>query len=535
MKLILILLFLTSCSSFFKKEEPIFTLQILHTNDHHGHYLVDSKGQIGMAARKTLVDNLREEAAENNKFSLLLSGGDINTGTMESDYFNAEPDFKGMKKIGYDAMAVGNHEFDNDFETILKQRDWAGFPFLAANIFYKDSGKRVFDPAYLIKEHKGKKIGIFGLTTKDTPFKASHSDAKEKFLFKDITVVAKEIVKQLKDVEKVDYIIVTTHVGHYGSKTSNGDIDLAKEVDGIDVIVGGHSQEVIKADVYNDTIIVQAKDWGQYLGKLEIEVTEKKDIDRFSYDLIPVNLKKKVDGKRVFIRKEIPQDEEMQKLFEPFMKKAKIIGGKVVGKLDLTLSGNRKEVRSKQMASAQFMMSAAKYKVPSIDIMIINGGSIRASLKAGNISRKNLHDMHPYGNAIAYVDFTKDEFFKHMEYMVKYLKVDKKFILGGYTHLYNMKVTLKDDKLAKIESKDNKWSVEKNSSGKIISNKDKFRFATFNFSAKGGDDYPNITTHPSYVDTGFMINTAMMEYVENIRKIKAVKYRKMTSEIVLYK
>ena len=534
MKLLILLFLVSSCSSLFKKEKALFTLQILHTNDHHGHYLQDSKGQIGMAARKTLVDDLRKEAKENNKYSLLLSGGDINTGTMESDYFDAEPDFKGMKALKYDAMAVGNHEFDNDFKTILKQREWAGFPFLSANIYYKGTKKRAFDPLYIIKEHKGKKIGIFGLTTKDTPAKASSQDAKTKFDFIDITVAAKEVVKILKEKEKVDYIIAVTHVGHAGSLTANGDVKLANAVDGIDVIVGGHSAEIINAEVHNETIIVQAKDWGKYVGKLEIEIPENKDLDRFTYKLIPVNLKKKVDGKRVFIEKEIPQNKEMVKLFAPFKKKAEIIGGKVVGRLDKTISGERMLIRSQQMPLGQFVMSAAKYKVPSFDVMVANAGSLRASLNAGKVSRKDLHTVHPFGNAIATVTFTPEEFFNYMSVVGKFAIVDKKFISGAYPHFFNMKIVIEKGELTAVHAKDGSWKIEK-VNGKIKSNKDKIVYATFNFSAKGGDDYPNITKHPSYTDSGFMINTAMMDYVEKKKRIKAKDYAIKTEDTVIIK
>lgn len=534
MKLFCLLILLTSCSSLFKKDPSLFTLQILHTNDHHGHYLADSKGQIGMAARKTLIDSLRAQAKVDKKYSLLLSGGDINTGTMESDVFDAEPDFKGMRALKYDAMAVGNHEFDNNYKTILKQRQWAGFPFLAANIYFKGTSKRAFEPTYIIKEYLGKKIGIFGLTTKDTPFKASSDEAKKLFDFKDIVVTAKEVVKTLQEKEKVDYIIVTTHVGHHGSATSNGDIDLANKVDGIDVIVGGHSQEIINAEVHNNTIIVQAKDWGNYVGKLEIEVPAKKDLDRFTYKLIPVNLKKKVDGKRVFIEKEIAQDKKMLKLFAPFEKKAKIIGGKVVGSLDQTLSGDRKAVRSMQMPAAQFMMKAAKFKVPSIEVMVINGGSIRSSLNNGKISRKNLHDLHPYGNSITYVELNEEEFFDYMKVVSKYTIVDKKFIIGGYAHLFGMKIKFKGEELESVMAIDDSWKVS-SKSGKIVSNKKKFVLGTFSFSAKGGDDYPKISEHDLYVDSGFMINTAMMDYVESIKKVKAKDYQIKTQDIIIKK
>lgn len=161
MKHIILLILMIGCSTQQYGPSPDdLNLVIFHTNDHHGHYLKDSKGQAGMAARKTLLDIERKKASMNQQASLLLSGGDINTGTMESDLFDAEPDFKGMNLLRYDAMAVGNHEFDNSYKTIMRQQKLAGFPFLSANIFWKNSGKRVFNhPLYLVKKINNFKIG----------------------------------------------------------------------------------------------------------------------------------------------------------------------------------------------------------------------------------------------------------------------------------------------------------------------------------------------------------------------------------------
>ena len=122
------------------------TLQftIIHTNDNHGKFWRNRNGEMGMAARKTLIDRIRAEVEAEGGKSLVLSAGDINTGVPESDIQEAEPDFIGMNLIGYDAMTVGNHEFDNSLPVLLKQEKWADFPFLSANIFYKDTGKPVF-------------------------------------------------------------------------------------------------------------------------------------------------------------------------------------------------------------------------------------------------------------------------------------------------------------------------------------------------------------------------------------------------------
>lgn len=110
---------------------------MLHTNDHHGHFWRNEYGEYGLAAQKTLVDGIRKEVAAEGGSVLLLSGGDINTGVPESDLQDAEPDFRGMNLVGYDAMAIGNHEFDNPLAVLRQQEKWAKFPLLSANIYQK--------------------------------------------------------------------------------------------------------------------------------------------------------------------------------------------------------------------------------------------------------------------------------------------------------------------------------------------------------------------------------------------------------------
>lgn len=110
------------------EKDKTYQITILHTNDHHGHFWHNDHGEYGLAAQKTVVDNIRDEVAKNGGSVLLLSGGDINTGVPESDLQDAEPDFKGMNLVGYDAMALGNHEFDNPLEVLRQQEKWATFP-----------------------------------------------------------------------------------------------------------------------------------------------------------------------------------------------------------------------------------------------------------------------------------------------------------------------------------------------------------------------------------------------------------------------
>ncbi|MES1492264.1 5'-nucleotidase C-terminal domain-containing protein [Escherichia coli] len=125
------------------EQDKTYKITVLHTNDHHGHFWRNEYGEYGLAAQKTLVDGIRKEVAAEGGSVLLLSGGDINTGVPESDLQDAEPDFRGMNLVGYDAMAIGNHEFDNPLTVLRQQEKWAKFPLLSANIYQKSTGERV--------------------------------------------------------------------------------------------------------------------------------------------------------------------------------------------------------------------------------------------------------------------------------------------------------------------------------------------------------------------------------------------------------
>ena len=111
---------LSGAASAWEKDKT-YAITILHTNDHHGHFWQNDHGEYGLGAQKTLVDGIRQEVAAQGGSLLLLSGGDISSGVPESDLQDAEPDFRGMNLVGYDAMAIGNHEFDNPLSVLRQQ------------------------------------------------------------------------------------------------------------------------------------------------------------------------------------------------------------------------------------------------------------------------------------------------------------------------------------------------------------------------------------------------------------------------------
>ena len=344
--LIILSLVISGCATAPYQKDVESQLTILYTNDHHGHFWKNRHGEGGFAAQKTLVDQIRKEVKSAGGHVLLLSAGDINTGIPESDLLDAEPDFKAMWAIGYNAMALGNHEFDNPPDVLMKQKQWAVFPFLSANTVKKSTGKPLFDD-FKIWDFDGLKVAVIGLITADTPELVIATNV-EKLEFKDPVEVAKSMVPKLR--KKAAVVIALAHMGFYENaqygSSAPGVVTLARSVPGIDVIVGGHSHNKIAEPVVeNGTLILQAADDGKYVGRLDLTF-KNGVVSMQSNRLIPVNLKKKVKkgGKteRVLIEEEIKEDPDMLALLTPFYEQGQSKLAKVIGSTPDVFVGERK-------------------------------------------------------------------------------------------------------------------------------------------------------------------------------------------------
>ncbi|HCG6534800.1 TPA: bifunctional UDP-sugar hydrolase/5'-nucleotidase [Vibrio parahaemolyticus] len=512
--------------------DTTYKLTVLHTNDHHGRFWQNKHGEYGMAARKTLIDDLRDEIQAEGGSVLLLSGGDVNTGVPESDLQDAEPDFKGMSKIGYDAMALGNHEFDNPLDVLFKQQDWANFPMLSANIYDKKTGKRLFQP-YAMFNKQGIKIAVIGLTTEDTA-KLGNPEFIGQVDFRDPKAEAKELIAELKKTENPDLIFAVTHMGHYenGNRGINapGDVALARYLNegDLDMIVGGHSQEpvcmegpnVIKKnfkpgdecqpDQQNGTYIVQAHEWGKYVGRADYEFRNG-ELSMVSYDLIPVNLKKKinVDGQsqRVFVQDEITQDKAMLDFLRPFQEKGQSQLNVKIAESNGKLEGDRDVVRFQQTNLGRLIATAHMERAKA-DFAVMNSGGVRDSIEAGDITYKDVLTVQPFGNMVSYVDMSGQEVLDYLN-IVATKPVDS----GAYAQFAGISMRIENDKVTNV----------------FIGNKQlrldgRYRFTVPSYNASGGDGYPKIDTHPGYVNTGFTDAEVLKDYLESHSPIDVNEY-----------
>lgn len=515
------------------EKDKTYKITILHTNDHHGHFWRSEYGEYGLAAQKTLVDSIRKEVAQEGGSVLLLSGGDINTGVPESDLQDAEPDFRGMNLIGYDAMAVGNHEFDNPLTVLRQQEKWAKFPFLSANIYQKSTGERLFKP-WAIFTRQDIKIAVIGLTTDDTA-KIGNPEYFTDIEFRKPAEEAKVVIQELNMNEKPDVIIATTHMGHYdnGDHGSNapGDVEMARSLPAgsLAMIVGGHSQDPVcmasenkkqvnyvpgtpcAPDKQNGIWIVQAHEWGKYVGRADFEFRNG-EMKMVNYQLIPVNLKKKVtwdNGKseRVLYTPEIAENPQMLSLLTPFQNKGKVQLEVKIGSVNGLLEGDRSKVRFVQTNMGRVIL-AAQIARTGADFGVMSGGGIRDSIEAGDITYKSVLKVQPFGNIVVYADMSGKEVVDYLT-AVAQMKPDS----GAYPQFANVSFVAKEGKLTDLKIK-----------GEPVDPAKTYRMATLSFNATGGDGYPRIDNKPGYVNTGFIDAEVLKEFIQQNSPLDAAAF-----------
>ncbi|EBM9618471.1 bifunctional UDP-sugar hydrolase/5'-nucleotidase [Salmonella enterica] len=515
------------------EKDKTYKITILHTNDHNGHFWRSEYGEYGLAAQKTLVDSIRKEVAQEGGSVLLLSGGDINTGVPESDLQDAEPDFRGMNLIGYDAMAVGNHEFDNPLTVLRQQEKWAKFPFLSANIYQKSTGERLFKP-WAIFTRQDIKIAVIGLTTDDTA-KIGNPEYFTDIEFRKPAEEAKVVIQELNMNEKPDVIIATTHMGHYdnGDHGSNapGDVEMARSLPAgsLAMIVGGHSQDPVcmasenkkqvnyvpgtpcAPDKQNGIWIVQAHEWGKYVGRADFEFRNG-EMKMVNYQLIPVNLKKKVtwdNGKseRVLYTPEIAENPQMLLLLTPFQNKGKAQLEVKIGSVNGLLEGDRSKVRFVQTNMGRVIL-AAQIARTGADFGVMSGGGIRDSIEAGDITYKSVLKVQPFGNIVVYADMSGKEVVDYLT-AVAQMKPDS----GAYPQFANVSFVAKEGKLTELKIK-----------GEPVDPAKTYRMATLSFNATGGDGYPRIDNKPGYVNTGFIDAEVLKEFIQQNSPLDAAAF-----------
>ncbi len=252
-------------------------ITILHTNDVHSHIEPFSSehsefpNQGGFERRSTLVNSIRN----NNPNTLLFDAGDIFQGTPYFNFFNGELEFKLMSLLKYDAVTIGNHDFDNGITGLYEQMPKASFDFLISNYDFSNTILEGKTKNYKIYNKSGIKIGVFGLGIELEGLVTKELYKETKYL--DPIEISRDISNKLKFEENCDLIICLSHLGYKYNNLPDRicDYNLAKKSNHIDLIIGGHTHTfmnkpiVLKNEKGSDVIINQVGCFGLYLGQID--------------------------------------------------------------------------------------------------------------------------------------------------------------------------------------------------------------------------------------------------------------------------
>lgn len=481
-----------------------FLLSLIHTNDTHAH--IDN-----VARKATIVESLREE----NPSSLLVDAGDVFSGTLYFNQFKGQADLDFMNMLGYDAMTFGNHEFDLGTKPLADFIQNAKFPFVSANVnASKDANLsslmnetvtdkpldgRVYNG--IIKEVDGEKVGIFGLTTAETETISSPGDG---VVFENYLQEAEKAVASFK-AEGVNKIVALSHIGFRDGGGDN-DVTLAKEVEGIDVIVGGHSHDKLSEPYIDETgaeptIVVQANEYNKFVGTLDVIFDEEGAVTEYAGELIDVDQQNE-DGTYAFEENQEVKN-RLATAYTPEIEKVK---AQVVGSAATALDGERTNVRAKETNLGNLMTDAMLAKAKTIDadtvIALQNGGGIRASIDAGDITMEEVLTVMPFGNALAIMDLTGTEIKAALEHSVSMAPKQS----GAFLQAAGLKFTYDSSKAAGSRV----TSVQVNEGGTFVplDESKTYAVATNTFTAKGGDNYSMFKTayeegrvsEPGFVD-----------------------------------
>ena len=354
------------------------TISIVHVNDTHGRIEENEKnGELGFAKLKTYFDN-----RNSNNNALLLNAGDVVHGTTFATISRGESVIDVMNQMGFDAMTAGNHDFNYGYQRLVELNNRANFPIFAANVT-NQYGNNIIDSNSII-DVDGVKVGIFGLATEETKTKSSPANT-EGLTFANSIETAQNEVNNLRN-QGAQIIICLSHLGE-DKESKETSTMIAENVEGIDLIIDGHSHTELQNGRYvGNTLIAQAKAHGYFIGDVTLLLDKDNKIVSKSASLKPYARMKHLYANKETLAQIEAVSNEYKKVLD-----------QNVGQTSVDLEGARNMVRTRETNLGNYITDAM-IKATSADVAITNGGGIRDSISAGNITKGDVLTVFPFTN-----------------------------------------------------------------------------------------------------------------------------------------
>jgi 5'-nucleotidase len=433
------------------------TLTIVHVNDVHGRLEEnDYDGTLGYPKMKTFLDGLKEE----NPNLLLLHAGDSFHGTIPANLTEGEAVVEVMNAMEFDAMVPGNHDFNFGYERLLELKAMSEFDILGANVV-KEDGTSDFDLFMVYEMENGMRVGVFGIATEETKTK-SHPNNTIGIEFADVIETGNAAVEALAEMD-VDLVVALIHLGIDGSSADTA-YTLADNVEGIDLIVDGHSHHVT-GEERNGAYIVQAGNYLSHIGVVNVSM---------------------VDGEPVFEStqhpyeelKDLEADEYIAGLIAETTAPIEEMQEEVIGFTTVALDGVRENVRAGETNLGN-LITDAMIAASGADVALTNGGGIRASIDEGDITLGEVLEAFPFTNVLTNIEVTGADLMAALEHGVK----DYPAAAGHFPHVSGMSYTF--DPNQEVGSRITELMI----GDEPVDLEATYMLVTNDFLAAGGDGY----------------------------------------------
>ncbi len=387
-----------------------FTLTVMHSNDVHATYDPDQDDRGGAARTATVVKEIRAEVP----YSLLLDGGDRFTGSLFHSFYQGWDSAQVMNELGYDAMVLGSYEFTHGADKLADFVNLLKFPVVVANVDFSDSPRLAGHVApYTVVDFDGEPVGILGITQGDSRIRP----IPELKFDTDYVGVAQRTVDDLA-AQGVNKIILISHLGYFA------DLDLATQLSGVDLIVGGDSNTllsntlpdaegpypaVMESAAGEPVLIVQAWEHGRVLGRINLVFDDAGVLTSWDGDSIPIN-------------GDIEPDTAMAALIERLRAPLPDFLNQVVGTSDVHLEG-REEVCRFEECNLGSLIADAMREATGAQIGFQNGGGIRASIEAGDITVGDVLDVLPFNNTFVIFELSGADIIAALENGVSHVEL----------------------------------------------------------------------------------------------------------------
>ena len=487
---------------------------ILHSNDVHGAL----EGYAAIAALKADFEMAGAEV-------ILADAGDFSQGTIYVSSSKGASAVNMMNAVGYDVVTLGNHEFDFGFEQLKKNLDLANFAVVCADVFVDETGETIYDPAVILETESGLKLGFFGMETPETATKVNPGLIQEISFatFDDLYASAQIAVDALREQE-VDLVIGLVHLGVDDESAANGyrSLDLWENVNGVDFLIDGHSHTVMTSGPDGEPIQSTGTAF-QNVGVIVIDNETKTIEDHFLMNTAGLAV-----NALIYSRAKGIIDTVNAEYGTPFATSEVRLNGD-------RAPGNRTEQTNLGTLITDAMVwsvvsaggVAQYYDAPVVGIT--NGGGIRATIEAGEVTKKDINTVLPFGNTVAVVYVTGAELLEALEAST-YCTPDA---VGGFPQTSGIEwvldttVPFEQGEIYTLNGKESSYYAPA-SIGRVTINAINgeafdadatYAVVTNNFCAAGGDTY-NVFNR-AYAqgfgfDTGIPMDEAVMDYVTEV-------------------